>query len=74
MLQLVLVLVAACAPSAGPRKARLVTSCSSSAECAHDSNGCIYCFGGVCSCVLPAEPRDAEPRDAGVDSSTGTRR
>lgn len=42
----------------------IVTHCDSSAECRGDSNGCIYCYNGQCSCTLPAQPI----RDAGVDA------
>jgi hypothetical protein len=59
LLPTLLLTMAACGPTpaaAPSRKARLITSCSSSAECAHESNGCTYCYHGQCSCTLPAEP------------------
>lgn len=67
MHRLLLVLTMCSPPTprdAAPRAAELVTKCSSSAECAHDSNGCTYCYAGQCSCTLPAEPLDA-----GIDSA-----
>lgn len=70
---LAIVLLAGCpptAPSKGdatPRNARFQQSCSSSSECSHNSNGCTNCFGGVCSCILPADPT----LDAGVDAAPG---
>lgn len=53
-----LLALAACGRPAAS-ESRLVTNCSSSAECKGDSNGCVYCYGGHCSCTLPAEPKDA---------------
>lgn len=39
----------------------LVGACSSSSDCGHNSNGCNYCYGGQCSCTLPAEPLPKSP-------------
>lgn len=52
-----LLALAACPPAPAPAgKARLITYCSSSAECTSDPDGCRYCFNARCSCTLPAEP------------------
>jgi len=68
-----LLLVLAACPKAQPRDATLrdvdlQAICQSSSECSHESNGCVYCYQGHCSCVLPAEPTS----DAGVDANGGT--
>lgn len=77
ILLLTSLVIAACSsdaaiPAPGPRKAapanraQFQASCSSSSDCSHNSNGCFYCYGGVCSCTLPAEPiRDAGVPDVG---------
>lgn len=51
----ILIAFAACQRPPAVRS-QLVTKCESSANCRGDSNGCIYCFNGQCSCTLPADP------------------
>lgn len=51
-----LLALSACPPSPPTSKARLVTYCSSSAECQHNTDGCTFCLNARCSCTLPAEP------------------
>lgn len=64
-------LVSAC-PTTPPKDAslrspKLQDTCSSSSECTHNTNGCTYCYGGHCSCTLPAEPIPG----AGIDAAQG---
>jgi hypothetical protein len=70
---LLLLLVAACSRPTAAREVSLHSeplqaSCQSSSECAHNSDGCIYCYHGVCSCDLPAEPMPVP--DAGIDAAS----
>jgi hypothetical protein len=67
---MILLLVAGCSPPppAPPRRQQLVTYCSSSAECQHNTDGCTFCYNAHCSCTLPAEPA----KDAGIDAPGGT--
>lgn len=63
-------LIASCGPTASPhlerRSSDFQSNCNSSADCAHDVDGCRYCIAAHCSCTLPAEP--TVPVDGGIDA------
>jgi hypothetical protein len=70
MRYLLFAILAACSrastpPATATATSDIVTHCDSSAECRGDSNGCVYCYNGQCSCTLPAQPIS----DAGVDAA-----